>query len=231
MPFNELPSVDFDPGKPVKSEHGKAFYDNPLAIAAHDDSSDPAPRVHCDATASNASAISSTAAVGSVLRVSDVDSPDGHGKLVVPEVVSEYLYAIRPIYDAGSHTSTELPFWHVGLTTRILQHIKGDNVNSALWVPSFRYNAELSNVTLWVYRLTSSAPTVTTHTIPINNSWTLVIDDAGSGSFDFGILEVKCREASGIIYIQFRGDLATSGGGIPSIANGSQSYIEEWRNG
>lgn len=84
MAYTDIASTEFDPGEPVKSEHGKTFFDNPKAIANHDDSGDTAPRVWADAAASDASAIASTATENYILAVSDTVSPDGHGKLVVP---------------------------------------------------------------------------------------------------------------------------------------------------
>lgn len=84
MAYNSIPTTEFDPGEPVKSEHGKAFFDNPTAIASHDDSGDTAPRVWADEAAADASAISSTGTAGHVLTVSSTPSPDGHGNLVVP---------------------------------------------------------------------------------------------------------------------------------------------------
>lgn len=84
MAYNAINNNEIDTDSPVTASLSSRWRDNPLAIASHDDSAAVAPRVHCDAAAGNASALASTAAVGSVLRVSSTASPDGHGNLVVP---------------------------------------------------------------------------------------------------------------------------------------------------
>jgi hypothetical protein len=100
MTYVTIPTPDVTAGKPTKASTGIALRDNPLAIAQHDDGGENAPRIHCDAAAGNASALASTAAAGSVLRVSSTPSPDGHGNLVVPEDLASGAPSV--IHSAGT---------------------------------------------------------------------------------------------------------------------------------
>ena len=82
MAYTAILNTEVDAESPITESLMTRLRDNPLAVAAADAA---APRVKCNAAAGNASAISSTATVGKVLRVSSTASPDGAGNLVVPE--------------------------------------------------------------------------------------------------------------------------------------------------
>jgi len=128
--YNIIAPTETNAEQPITQSLMERLRDNPLAITDHDDTGDPSPRVKADA---GASAISSTAAVGSTLVVSSTPSPDGHGNLIIPvtpsgasqmpvpefsRITKGYHYASTSNPTATA-TSNEVPIWTEGNSSNI----------------------------------------------------------------------------------------------------------------